>query len=162
MNRGDEPPVDQECFLPDGARAGVPDGRNGVEEVAAEQDPAPEPRPPLAQSRDDAVVEAVDGAACRGPVQHFEEPFVPLAREALDLDPDLQPLERYERLLEGRERFPIGESMSGKRSGGQVGEPADARNDGIVVDQEHPVAGGVDVELDPVGAQRTGPAKGCQ
>lgn len=77
----------------------------------------------------------------------------------LDLDPDLLALERGQRLLEGRKRFSIGESMSGERVAGEIGQPADARNDGVVVDQEYPVARGVDVELDPVGTQLTGPAE---
>ena len=164
MHRPDETPVDEGRLLPDSARAGAPDGRDSIEQVAAEQDPPPQPRPPLAQPRDDTVIKAVDGAACggRAPVEDLEEPSVPLARKVLDLDPDLPPLERSQRLVEGRERLSIGKSVIRECGGGEVGKIADARNDGVVVDQELPIARGMDVELDPVGPQLTGPAKGGQ
>jgi hypothetical protein len=164
MQRCDEPPVDQGRLLPDGARASAPDRRDGVEQVAAKQDSAPEPRPLLAQPGDDTVVEAMDGTASRGrgAVENREERLVPLTGEVLDLDPDLQSLERDQRLLEGRKGLSIGETVIGERGGGKVGEIADAPDDGVVVDQEDPVAGGVDVEFDPVGPQLRSPAKGRQ
>ena len=77
---------------------------------------------------------------------------VGVAGQVLHLDVDEHPGAGVERLLERRDLGPGGADLGL----GSLGEHAEAAGVGVVVHDQRAVGGPVDVELDPVGAERAG------
>ena len=112
-------------------------------------------RPP--RRADDPVIEGVDRIAGRrgAVVQRVQQRFVEARIQRLELHPYIAVRRSASRASARRgHRLPVGEAVRRGPAFQPAPRCAEPRQDGVVVDHALAVAGGVDVELDTVGAER--------
>ncbi len=134
-----------------------------VVQVGGEQDAAAQLGAYLTETPHDPVIEAVYGVALGGRtrVQHREQTAVVLLGKGLHLDPHIALAHQLEHLAEQRERLAVADAeLPGLRQSQPADVPATG-NLGVVMHDQPAVAGGMDVQLDPVRVQHDGSAESC-
>ena len=104
------------------------------------------------------MVEAVHRVALgrRPGVQGAEELVVVLLGQALDLDPDVLVPDQVENLGQERQQLAVSQAELAGLFPGKPRDRPDPGDVGVVVHDDRAVAGGVNVELHPIGIQHHG------
>ena len=157
MNLADQFRVNAVPLLPECPGARIPHLDDRIHRIGDREDAAPEGGHPGPQPSDDPMVERVNpGQGRAGSSQNLEKSLVVVGPQRFELHPDLEPDAALQRFGQRGDALAIGQPPGPDLPQRQAGYRSPTRDIGVVMYYKGPIGAGMDVELNPVGAQPPG------